>query len=55
MRNPKRGTAACWDCKFYQVVKSSPDHPDVEWLCLVSGKPERMAWMKMKCERKVKA
>ena len=55
MRNPSKGTAACWDCKFYKVIGATPDHPYVEWQCLASGTPERIAWMRMKCDDKVKS
>lgn len=50
----KAMNAACWDCKFYKVIGVRPDHSFVEWLCLASGTPERMAWMRMKCKKKEK-
>jgi len=48
MRNPAKGNAACWDCKFYLVLNNSP-------VCNKSGKNVLILIKPMTCPAKVKS
>jgi hypothetical protein len=65
MRNPAKGNAACWDCKFYVTNMKLLAHDDFDNppkmltinqpVCTVSGMPVLVPIMPMKCEEKEKA
>ena len=48
MRNPSKGTAACWDCAWYLVLDGQP-------MCTLTDKEKPLPIMPMKCKDKVKS
>ena len=65
MRDQSKGTAACWDCRFYATSMKLPayDPPDGppkmltinQPVCTVSGMPVLVPLKPMKCKEKQKA
>jgi len=48
VRNPTKGNAACWDCKFYLVLNNSP-------VCCKTQKNVLILIKPMECPAKEKA
>jgi hypothetical protein len=55
MRNPSKGTAACWDCKFYKVIDGYGNGTPIR-TCNADKKVQTVVMtMPMKCKDKVKS
>jgi len=48
MRNPSKGTAACWDCGWYLVL-------DGQRVCVLTDHERELSVMPLKCKDKVKS
>lgn len=48
MRNQSKGTAACWDCRFYLILNG-------ERMCCVTAKNMPLPMLPMKCKMKEKS